>query len=237
MDFQNHASVPAPHWAGRGKLHCFPDPEDWFSPVVMVSCPYVSWPNDCRLSVLPVSTVLISLISYLFMDFIYQVPAILLSISLLLQTSHMTSVVERVWDERRLERIGSFPRVCTQETLHKNPIMYRSDGDVCHFQVEMAWKGGKSAVYLKICFTIRDAITHWCDYANKWCHLCWGESLICHSLSVPVVPAGSVAVSKRHCWELICWFVLMCLSKAFFNFCMEKDVYAVYFHQLLTVFI
>ncbi len=110
------------HLSSGIELHRLPKSCQWFKRSSVFSCDGGSlsccvltkclW-SDSTLH----SNVLIPLISSYFIS---QVPVILLSIFLLLPTSHVTSVPQRVWDERREERIGSFPpgfalkRLCTK---------------------------------------------------------------------------------------------------------------------------
>lgn len=76
-------------------------------------------------------------------------------------------------------------------------------GRLCCFQVKMARKGGKSTVCLML--KQMDVIT-----LAGGCHLGWGEPLICHSLSLLVVPAGLVAGSKQDRWDFNWVHLLIC---------------------------
>lgn len=126
----------------------------------------------------------------------------------------MTSVLERVRNEQREERIESFPRVWTQETLHKNPKMYHTEGGLlCCFQVEMARKGVKRAVCLQICDcngSLNHSIYRRLKQIDVIMPMGWDVSLICHSLSLPVVHAGLVAGSKQDLWDFSRVDLLIC---------------------------
>lgn len=132
--------------------------------------------------------------------FISQVPAILLSIFLLLLTPRMTSALHRVWDEWRQARIGSLPGVCTQEALAQKKKTHDASyrwGRLCRFQVEMVRKGREER-------DSPDAKANWRDYTNRWVtpgprwvfNLLLARLLAC-SLSPLVVPTGLVIGSQQ----------------------------------------
>lgn len=56
-------------------------------------------------------------------------------------------------------------------------------------------------------------------------HLGWGESLICHSLSALLVPAGLVAGSKQDRWDFSWVHLLMCPYVLQQNTCLFKKMF------------
>lgn len=173
MDFQNHASVPAPYWVGRGKHHRLPD-SGRFKRIfscddgVFSCCVLTKWSWSVS-----VYSIRCPNYPHQFVDFIFQVPAVLLNIFLLLLTSHMTSVPERVrWAEGGEDRI--FPQgLPSRDSAQKfHNVSYRW-GWFCRFQAGNGKKTTSSPEdlwpqwQLKQ-FTIWGARATWCDYANRW---------------------------------------------------------------------